>query len=132
MARLTDSEVVTVTVDDDNTDVLKPLIELAAQMTVKDFNESDLIKLRELFAHAVELVNANTVDPQDVADTANALSALLEQRFGNIVTDVQIGNYETTDPNYADSNGVIKSQDQVAWINAEGIVTKGKITKLLE
>ena len=27
-------------------------------------------------------------------------------------------------------NGVIKSQDQVAWINAEGVVNKGKITKL--
>ena len=27
-------------------------------------------------------------------------------------------------------NGVIKSQDQVAWINAEGVVSKGKISKL--
>ena len=27
-------------------------------------------------------------------------------------------------------NGIIKSQDQVAWINAEGAVSKGKITKL--
>ena len=27
-------------------------------------------------------------------------------------------------------NGVIKSQDQVAWINADGVVSKGKISKL--
>ena len=27
-------------------------------------------------------------------------------------------------------NGVVKSQDQVAWINSEGVVSKGKISKL--
>ncbi len=94
------SEVITVTVDSDNVNVLKPLIALAEQMTVKDFNETDLITLRELYATAVALVNSYSTDAEAITETAIALSDLLDNRFGNVIVDVTIGSYDTTDPNY--------------------------------
>ncbi len=94
------TDVVTVTVDSDNIDILKPLIALAETMTVKDFGENDLIKLRELYAKAVNLVSTNSTDAAAIAETAIALSELLEKRYDNCVEQLPAENYTTPDPNY--------------------------------
>ncbi|MBR4950894.1 MAG: hypothetical protein IKZ23_02960, partial [Clostridia bacterium] len=94
------SEVVTVTVDSDNVDILKPLIALAEKMTVKDFGENDLIKLRELYAKAVNLVSTNSTDAAAISETAIALSELLDKRYDNCISNLPIKDYTAPEGNY--------------------------------
>ena len=94
------SEPVTVTVDNDNANILKPLVALAKTMTVKDLSESDLISLRELFDTAVELLNTNSTDKTAIADTASDMSSILSDTYGKTVVDVDIKSYTAPEANY--------------------------------
>ncbi len=92
------SEIVDVTVDNSNTGALTHLIAMAETMTVKDFSEGDLITLRQLHAKALELVNSDDPDGDEVAATASALAELLAQRKGTAI--VPAVSYTAPAPNY--------------------------------